>query len=89
MLTGVIEGFYGREWSTAARLTTFDWIRSAGMNCYIYGPKDDVHVRARWRRPYGAEPLAGLQSLKTEAEARGQSPGSAQRRGRPVVTPYS
>ena len=71
MLTGVIEGFYGREWSTAARLTTFDWIRSAGMNCYIYGPKDDVHVRARWRRPYGAEPLAGLQSLKTEAEARG------------------
>ena len=71
MLTGVIEGFYGRDWRRDERLLVFDWIREAGMNAYIYGPKDDVHIRARWRSPYGAEMLATLADLKAQAEARG------------------
>lgn len=71
MFKGVIEGFYGRDWTRPARCMVFDWMAEAGMNAYIYGPKDDVHVRARWRSPYAQEQLAELASLKSQAEARG------------------
>jgi protein O-GlcNAcase/histone acetyltransferase len=73
MLTGVIEGFYGRDWRREERLAVFDWTRAAGMNAYIYGPKDDVHVRARWRVPYDAGGMARLADLGAEARARGLS----------------
>jgi protein O-GlcNAcase/histone acetyltransferase len=71
MLTGVIEGFYGRDWRQDERLMVFDWITAARMNTYVYGPKDDLHVRARWRVPYGADDLARLTGLSTEARGRG------------------
>jgi hypothetical protein len=73
MLSGVIEGFYGRDWQRAERLAVFDWMQAAQMNTYIYGPKDDVHVRARWRTPYDAGMLATLTDLMAEAAARGLS----------------
>lgn len=71
MLTGVIEGFYGRDWRRDERLAVFDWTKAAGMNAYVYGPKDDVHVRARWRVPYGTSEMAKLADLRAEAETRG------------------
>lgn len=71
MLTGVIEGFYGRDWTRDERLTVMDWTRAAGMGTYIYGPKDDVHIRARWRVPYDAAGLARLTDLQAQAQARG------------------
>lgn len=71
MLKGVIEGFYGRDWTRAQKHMVMDWMRDAGMNAYIYGPKDDVNIRARWRTPYSAEQMAALADLKAEAEARG------------------
>ena len=49
MLSGVIEGFYGRPWTEAQRVRMLDWIGQAGMNMFIYAPKDDIHIRARWR----------------------------------------
>lgn len=73
MLSGVIEGFYGRDWSRSERLCVFDWMRDAGMNTYIYGPKDDVHLRARWRTPYDDRMLTVLVDLKDQAAARGLS----------------
>ena len=63
MFKGVIEGFYGRDWQRSERLMVFDWMAEAGMNAYIYGPKDDVHIRARWRGPYDASHLATLADL--------------------------
>jgi len=71
MLTGVIEGFYGRAWRRNERLMVMDWTTTAGMGAYIYGPKDDIHVRARWRSLYDADTLAAIADLKREAEARG------------------
>lgn len=71
MFKGVIEGFYGRDWPEEQKHMVMDWMRDAGMNAYIYGPKDDVNVRARWRIPYAPEQLADLAALKTAAEARG------------------
>ena len=69
MITGVIEGFYGRAWHEDQRVTMLDWIGSAGMNTYIYAPKDDIHVRARWRQAYGAEQLEILTRLIASAKA--------------------
>ncbi len=71
MFKGVIEGFYGRDWATAQKHMVMDWMRDAGMNAYIYGPKDDVNIRARWRSPYSPAQMADLAALKAAAEARG------------------
>jgi protein O-GlcNAcase / histone acetyltransferase len=71
MLTGVIEGFYGRAWRQPERVTMLEWIADAGMNTFIYAPKDDIHVRARWREPYGSDMLAALAELRGEADRRG------------------
>lgn len=71
MLKGVIEGFYGRDWTAAQKHMVMDWMQRAGMNAYIYGPKDDVNIRARWRIPYSHTQLSALADLKSQAEARG------------------
>lgn len=71
MLSGVIEGFYGRNWRRDERQTVFGWMQDAGMNTYIYGPKDDVHIRARWRSLYDQDALAELADLKAATEAQG------------------
>lgn len=71
MLSGVIEGFYGRAWTTVQRLEMLDWIADAGMNTFVYGPKDDIKVRARWRELYDADELAGLTPLIVHAKERG------------------
>lgn len=71
MLTGVIEGFYGRAWTRAQRHKMMGWIRDAGMNLYVYAPKDDIKLRARWREPYDAAELADLADLSAKARADG------------------
>ena len=48
-LSGVIEGFYGQPWSRPERLELFDWMEIAHLNSYLYAPKDDLKLRARWR----------------------------------------
>ncbi|WP_417308053.1 beta-N-acetylglucosaminidase domain-containing protein [Devosia sp.] len=70
-LSGVIEGFYGRAWTHAQRIEMLDWIGNAGMNTFVYGPKDDIKIRARWRETYNAAEAAELQELVGAAAARG------------------
>ena len=65
-LAGAIEGFYGAPWSADERTRLLDWLHGCGLDTYVYAPKDDVHHRARWREPYGAEEAAALRTL-TEA----------------------
>lgn len=71
MISGVIEGFYGRPWTEPQRIEMMDWIAAAGMNLYVYAPKDDVKLRARWREPYTREEMAALARLLEAAKARG------------------
>jgi protein O-GlcNAcase/histone acetyltransferase len=71
LISGVIEGFYGRPWTEAQRIEMMDWIAAAGMNLYVYAPKDDVKLRARWREPYTPVELAALARLVAAAKARG------------------
>jgi protein O-GlcNAcase/histone acetyltransferase len=62
-ISGVIEGFYGQPWSRAERVELFGWVRDAKLNTYLYAPKDDLKLRARWREPYTADELNGLREL--------------------------
>jgi hypothetical protein len=71
MISGVIEGFYGRPWTETQRIEMMDWIKAAGMNLYVYAPKDDVKLRARWREPYTEAEMAALARLVAAAKARG------------------
>lgn len=71
MLSGVIEGFYGRPWSSLERLELFDWMAAWGLNTYVYAPKDDLHHRALWRESYPSEDAGGLRQLVEACRARG------------------
>jgi protein O-GlcNAcase/histone acetyltransferase len=62
-ISGVIEGFYGQPWSRAERLQLFGWMRDGKLNTYLYAPKDDLKLRARWREPYTAAELDTLREL--------------------------
>ncbi len=71
MISGVIEGFYGRPWTEVQRIEMMDWIKAAGMTLYVYAPKDDVKLRARWREPYTDAEMAALARLVAAAKQRG------------------
>jgi hypothetical protein len=71
MLKGVIEGFFGRCWNRAERMEMMDWMHDAGMNLFVYAPKDDIKLRAKWRELYNSDELASLADLTTQANARG------------------
>jgi hypothetical protein len=51
-IAGVIEGFYGRPWSTDERLSVMATCAGWGMTDYVYAPKDDPKHRHDWRVPY-------------------------------------
>ncbi|MFI6879982.1 beta-N-acetylglucosaminidase domain-containing protein [Streptomyces sp. NPDC050400] len=68
-LRGVIEGFYGTPWSHQARLDQLDDYGRHKMNIYVYSPKDDPYLRAKWRDAYPADQLAQLKELVDGARA--------------------
>jgi len=70
-ISGVIEGFYGRPWTTAQRRQMFGWLQQAGLNTYMYAPKDDLKHRALWRERYDGTEAAELKSLIAACHARG------------------
>ncbi len=49
---GVIEGFFGREWSWSSREQYVSFLKSAGLQFYIYAPKGDSYLRRKWREPW-------------------------------------
>jgi hyaluronoglucosaminidase len=60
---GVIEGFYGRPWSHAARLRMIRFLGELGLDTYVHAPKDDPHHRSRWWEPYDPAELSDFQEL--------------------------
>ena len=62
-MRGIIEGFYGEPWSWAEREAVCSELAAAGMDTYVYAPKDDPLHRSRWREPYGDEFLESLAGL--------------------------
>jgi len=70
-LSGVIEGFYGRPWRHDQRLALFPRLAAWGFTSYVYAPKDDIKLRARWRERYDDQELAALAELVASCAAHG------------------
>ncbi|GGL95898.1 beta-N-acetylglucosaminidase [Streptomyces fumigatiscleroticus] len=66
---GVVEGFYGTPWTQQERLRELDFAARWKLNTYLYSPKDDPYLRARWRDPYPQDRLDGLRALAARAAA--------------------
>ncbi|UCD04623.1 MAG: beta-N-acetylglucosaminidase domain-containing protein [candidate division WOR-3 bacterium] len=49
---GVVEGFYRRQYTFSQRLDLIEYLRTLGLNTYVYGPKADVYHRRRWQVRY-------------------------------------
>lgn len=62
-ICGVVEGFYGRPWTTEQRKDLFGKLQKWGMDSYVYAPKDDYKHRAYWRELYTVEEGDHLTSL--------------------------
>jgi protein O-GlcNAcase/histone acetyltransferase len=70
-ICGVVEGFYGRPWSAAQRRQLFTWMKSWGMNTYLYAPKDELKHRLYWRELYSEPEAAELEHLIRECRSKG------------------
>ena len=68
---GVIEGFYGRPYTTAERARVIRFIGERGMNAYVYAPKSDPKHRDQWREPYSDAELADFAELATAGDHSG------------------
>jgi len=68
-IRGTIEGFYGIPWSHEARLDLLEYSGEHKLNTYIYTPKDDLLLRARWRELYEGEELERMAELVDQANA--------------------
>lgn len=66
---GVIEGFYGPEYTDTERMELFDFMGENKMNDFVYSPKDDPYLRSEWQDPYPASQLAAIQQLVERATA--------------------
>ena len=70
-ICGVVEGFYGRPWSSAQRRQLFAWMKTWGMNTYLYAPKDDLKHRLFWRELYSESEADALKQLIGDCRSKG------------------
>ncbi|KAJ9585196.1 hypothetical protein L9F63_002999, partial [Diploptera punctata] len=70
-ICGVVEGFYGRPWTTEQRKDLFQKLKKWGMDSYLYAPKDDYKHRAYWRELYTVEEAEHLTGLISSARDNG------------------
>lgn len=68
---GVVEGFYGRPWTTGQRLDLFSRMARWNLNTYLYAPKDDEKHRACWRDAYLLDETDQLSHLIRQSSDRG------------------
>ncbi len=60
---GIIEGFYGPQWSWQTRAATVSFLAPHGYRFYIHAPKGDAWLRRRWQEPHPPEHARQLQEL--------------------------
>ena len=61
-LTGIVEGFYGRQWSWSSRRAYADFLQQQQLNTYLYCPKGDRYLRRAWRENWPASTEAELRA---------------------------
>jgi hyaluronoglucosaminidase len=64
---GIVEGFFGRQWSWQARQDQASFLAQQQFSTYLYAPKNDVYLRKQWFNPYPPEQFAQLKALATHA----------------------
>lgn len=67
-MRGVIEGFYGPPYTFEQRLDLLRFLATAGLNAYVYAPKDDPLHRELWREPYPEDFLDHFAELAATGE---------------------
>ena len=65
---GIVEGFFGRQWSWQARHDMASFLAAQGCNSYIYAPKNDDYFRKQWHMPIPNAHLTKLQILSTHVQ---------------------
>ena len=63
---GIIEGYYGRPWSAADRLTTIADLAPLGFSFFIHAPKADPFLRRRWREDHPDSETRALAEFSDE-----------------------
>lgn len=61
---GIIEGFFGREWSWKNRTDYANFLASQGFDFYIYAPKSDAHLRKHWQHDWPQSERKNLHALR-------------------------
>ena len=69
---GIIEGFYGTSWSWAARRDYPKFMADVGLNAYIYAPKSDAKLRARWAEPWTNAEMDALKQCARDFHQQGR-----------------
>src|SRR5690606_31003622 len=68
---GIIEGFYGPQWSWQTRAETVTFLAPHGYRFYIHAPKGDAWLRRRWQEPHPPEHAHQLQELAAHCRTHG------------------
>jgi hypothetical protein len=61
---GVIEGFFGREWTWADRQAYAAFLGKNRFDFYIYAPKGDRHLRQHWNQDWPEDTWRHLHELR-------------------------
>lgn len=67
---GIVEGFFGPEWSAQARSDFSSFLQKYGGDFYIYAPKRDPHLRKAWRETWEHDWLIGIRKLAQHFQSR-------------------
>lgn len=68
---GVIEGFYGRQWSWDERKFFAGYLSANGFHSYCYAPKGDKYLRSHWSKPWPDVELCELKALARHCQRQG------------------
>lgn len=68
---GVIEGFYGRQWSWSFRKALIQNLPKMGFSSYIFAPKGERLLRSDWHQPFSGDLLEQLRQLGDVAQQAG------------------
>lgn len=68
---GVIEGFFGPEWSQSDRLSYAPFIQSTGGGFYLYAPKRDSYLRRKWRDTWSSQYISFLNEMASHFMSHG------------------
>lgn len=67
-MDGVIEGFYGPDWTVANTEAILAFMAQHRLNTFVYAPKYDPYQRADWMKPYPPKNFAVLATIVHAAE---------------------